>query len=132
MFKIFAAMAFVLCSFTANAQTGSVCIASVPIATSGSKSLANATASSAPYDFTVTIDRKNPIEVSHRTPILVSNLSLASRHRVQIKQGGRLKESFVFSFSDHNTGNLCLWFRSLYEIWSLSPPGRMRWCRCDL
>ena len=132
MFKFLTALAFILLSpHAANAQSGKICIASVPMATSGSKSLTNGTASSVPYDFTVSFDGNKPLKVSHKTPIKVSGLSLAARHRVQIRQGGRPKASFVFSFSDHETDNLCLWFKSLHETWSLTAPGRMPWCRCD-
>jgi hypothetical protein len=114
----------------AAAESGSVCIASVPVATAGAKSLANDTASVVPYEFTVSFDGDEPVSVSHKESVLVSGLSLASSHRVKISQSGQPKASFTFWFSQHKSSNLCLWFKPLYESWSLTPPGAMRWCRC--
>jgi hypothetical protein len=112
------------------AESGSVCIAPVPVTTVGAKSLANDTASDVPYEFTVSFDGREPVSVSHKESVLVSGLSLASSHRVKISQAGRPKASFTFRFSLHKSNNLCLWFKPLYESWSLTPSGAMRWCRC--
>jgi hypothetical protein len=132
MFKIIAAGLMIGLSPLSilAAETGSVCIASVPINTSGTKSMANSTASTVPYEFTVSFNNSKPVTVSHSLPVLVPKLALAKRHRVQIKQAGSLKTSFTFRFSEHKSSNLCLWFNPLYETWSLSTPGKMRWCRC--
>jgi hypothetical protein len=113
------------------AESGTVCIAPVPTATSGTKSLSNATASSVPYDFAVTINRGKPTIVSHKAPSPIRGLDLAKRHSVQIKQAGRAKAAFSFRFSDHKSNNLCLWFNPLYESWSISPVAvHKRNCRC--
>ncbi len=112
------------------AETGSVCIASVPTNTGGNKSMANSTASTVPYEFTVSFNKGKPVAVSHSSPVLVPKLAIAQRHRVQIKQAGSPKTAFTFRFSEHKSSNLCLWFNPLYETWSLSVPGNMRWCRC--
>lgn len=130
--KIFAAAIFsYLLSLAAAAETGSVCISPIPVATGGTKSLSNNAASSVPYDFTVSFNGNRPLHVSHTAPLSVQGLSLASRHTVQIKQAGQPKESFTFRFSEHKTDSLCLWFNPLYETWSLTPPGRMRQCHCN-
>ena len=113
------------------AESGTVCIASVPAATSGIKSQSNATASSVPYDFSVTIDSGNPIPTSHSAPALVRSLELTGRHSLQIKQNGLPKTAFSFRFSEYKSNNLCLWFNPLYESWSVAPVAlHKRNCRC--
>jgi hypothetical protein len=112
------------------AETGSVCIASVPPNAGGNKSMANSASSTVPYEFTVSFNNSEPVVVSHGLPVLVPKLAIAQRHRVQIKQAGSPKAAFTFRFSEHKSSKLCLWFNPLYETWSLSAPGKMRWCRC--
>ena len=92
----------------AAAENGSVCIASVPVATAGTKSLANDAASDVPYEFTVSFDGGVPVSVSHKESVLVSGLSMTSRHRVKISQAGQPKASFTFLFSQHESNNLSL------------------------
>ena len=114
----------------ATSEAGSVCIAPVPHATSGSKSQANATASTVPYEFSVSFSRGDPVSVSHQSPVLVESLSLDVRHLVEIRQAGAPKASFRFHFSEYSSNRLCLWFNPLYESWSLTEPGRTPSCRC--
>ncbi|AVP96838.1 hypothetical protein C7S18_06320 [Ahniella affigens] len=92
--------------------------------------MANDTASPVPYEFTVSFDGGAPVSVLHEKPVLVAALTLASSHRVKIRQVGKPVASFSFRFSEYKGSNLCLWFNPLYESWSLSPPSAMRWCRC--
>ena len=115
----------------AMAGNGTVCVAKVPVATSGEKSLSNATASGTPYDFTVSFNGAPPLQVSHEHPVPAPDLALTARHLVQISQAGQPKESFRFRFSDHSTDRLCLRFNALYETWSLTSAGAIRDCQCD-
>jgi hypothetical protein len=107
-------------SIAASADaTGTVCIAAVPAATTGIKSLGNATASATPFDFTVSIGDSAAVDVSHTTSVAMRDLSTTERHRVVIRQAGTPSASFFFRFADHGNTDLCLWFNALYESWSL-------------
>jgi len=102
-------------------ERASVCVAAVPSATTGAKSLSNATASTKPYEFTVKVDAEAPVTPSHSVSVLVANLPASSSHRVNISQGGSPTASFRFRFTDYKSNDLCLWFNPLYESWSLWP-----------
>ena len=120
-----------ICSSVVAAATGTVCIGPVPVATSGAKSLANATASEKPYNFSVAIDELAPVAVSHLESVVVSGLRTSQRHEVAIRQGGERFASFTFTFEEHQSERLCLWFGPLYESWSLWPLQRSKGkCSC--
>ncbi len=114
-------LAAVCISVAATAGDGSVCLAPVPKATGGSKSLANATASAVPYEFEVTIGELNSIATSHTESQLVSGLDTSRNHLVVIRQGTKRVASFRLRFQSYKTDNLCLWFGPLYESWSVWP-----------
>ena len=110
-----------VCTSAFGQEMASVCVAPVPNSTSGNKSLSNTTASAKPYEFTVTIDGVAPVSASHSTSTLIANLLAATSHRVSIHQGGDLATSFRFRFAEQKSNHLCLWFKPLYESWSLWP-----------
>jgi len=54
------------------------------------------------------------------------------RYLVKIKRHGIFVESFWIDFEDWSTNALCLWFKTLYEtwsVWSLETSGHL--CDCD-
>ncbi|MDR0233976.1 MAG: hypothetical protein LBI31_04140 [Zoogloeaceae bacterium] len=110
-----------MCASVFAQEGASVCVAPVPYATPGSKSLSNATASAKPYEFTITIDNGAPVTASHSASILIGNLSAVTPHLVSIRQGAELVTSFRFRFTNERSNRLCLWFNPLYESWSLWP-----------
>ena len=71
------------------ADEGAVCIADVPAATPGRKSLHNATASEAPYDFTVRIGDRPAVATSPDRSVLVQGLATSAAHRLVIKRNGK-------------------------------------------
>src|SRR5262245_52621799 len=105
-------------SVTAFGADGSVCVAPVPKATAGSKSLANATASPLPYEFRITLGELPPIATSHTESVFIGGLDASRGHLVVIRQGAKRVASFQLRFKDHKSDSLCLWFGPLYESWS--------------
>jgi hypothetical protein len=126
------ALALAGMSVTAIAAGGSVCVAPVPKATSGSKSLSNPTASAVPYEFAVTLGARAPIATSHTKSLLVGGLDTSQSHLVIIRQGAKRAASFQLRFSTYKTDHLCLWFGPLYESWSVWPATQSRGkCACS-
>ena len=124
LLKIFITMSIFLacCADIAIAKTGSVCIASVVAPDRFvAVHLGN-------YDFTVSFDGGKPLAVPHNAPVLVSKLSLASRHSIRIRQEGKPAASFTFRFYEDK--RLCLWLNEFYGTWQLDSPGNRSWCRC--
>jgi hypothetical protein len=119
-----------LCDAAVADASGTVCIGPVPAATRGEKSLANATASDKAYDFTVTVGERPAVSVSHAESVTVSDIEVGQRHTVVIRQGGKPSASFTFTFEEHGSEQLCLWFGPLYESWSLWPLEQARG-KCD-
>jgi len=119
-------------SVTALGADGSVCIAPVPKATAGTKSLANATASAVPYEFEVTLGELAPVTTSHTESRPISGLDTSKSHLVVIRQGAKRVVSFRLRFQNYRSENLCLWFGPLYESWSLWPESASRGkCTCS-
>ncbi len=100
---------------------GLLCIANVPRATAGEKSLSNATASAVPYDFSIAVGPHPAVAISHERDTLIQGLDTFASHLVRISQHGKQIASFGFRFSEMKSRNLCLWFNPLYETWSLWP-----------
>jgi len=119
-------------SVTALGGDGTLCIASVPKATSGSKTLSNTTASAVPYEFAVTVGDRAPIATSHTQSLLVGGLDTSTSHLVIIRQGAKRVASFQLQFPTYKTDHLCLWFGPLYESWSVWPLAQSRGkCACS-
>jgi len=119
-------------SGTNAADKGSVCIADVPVATPGEKSLYNAAASDAPYDFTVRIGDRPPVATSHDQSVLVQGLAISAAHRVVIKRNGKPFASFLLRIADYKSEAVCMWFGPFYESWSVWPMAEAKHiCACD-
>src|SRR5947209_17091959 len=100
-------------------NAGSVCIAPVPRPTSGEKSLYNPTGGNSISVYSVRIDDRLPVVTSDSSPLKISGLAPRRKHLVKIIGDGELKESFRFKFSSYSSNKLCLWFKPLYETWTL-------------
>lgn len=54
-----------------------------------------------------------------------------SRQLVKIERAGKLAESFWIDFDKYETDALCLWFKPLYETWSVWELGQSKHlCDC--
>lgn len=113
------------------ADTGRICISSVPAATAGEKSLANATASATPYEFTIRIGSRAAVATAQDKSVEVSGIDAGSRQMIAIRRNGVAFASFRARLADYEHNAACLWFGPLYETWSLSPlKGNADKCSC--
>jgi len=75
--------------------------------------------------FTVQIDDRPPINISTQAAGVFTNLSTASKHVVKIRLDGKPLTSFRFSFGEHGSDHLRLWYYTMYGNWCLwSADGR--------
>lgn len=110
---------------------GSICVAPVDAPNNGEKSLSNPSGGNRIQMYEVQVDSKAKIKVSNSESVKINGLSANKKHLVKIFGDGKAVESFRFSFSDYSSNKLCLWFKSLYETWSLwetKESGRI--CQC--
>lgn len=103
----------------AESSNGTICIASVPRPTAGGISLGNPTGGNRVFDLSVQIDDGPLHPTSHDKGVRVAGLSTKLRHLVKIRNQNRLLHSFYFNFAEYKSKDLCLWFKPLYETWSL-------------
>ena len=111
--------------------TGSICIAPPDKATSGEKSLANPAGGNPISAYSIQVDKMSPVVASNDRPVRISSIATGRKHLVKIIGDGKVVQSFWFNFSTFKTKDLCLFFNSLYETWSLwdGKEGRAI-CRC--
>jgi len=84
------------------------------------------------YRFTVQIDSRPPVAVTEgMSPTAVKDLDTSTKHRVVIRDEDRVIETFSFTFQGRGSLYLCLWYKTGYQTWSLTPyqSGRT-WCQC--
>jgi hypothetical protein len=103
----------------ARAAHGSVCAGPAERAAEGRKALGNPAGGDPVSVYSVSVGGRPAVPVSGARGAMFSGLSLRKRHLVKIYGDGKLVHSFRFKFSDYADNNLCLWFNSLYESWSL-------------
>ena len=115
-----------------NPDSGSVCIAAVPKPTSGDISLANPTGGGRAFNYSIQIDKGLITPISNEKAKLVSGLELKGKHLIKIRRDGKVVESFLFSFEKEGSNKLCIWYKPLYETWSIWPAieGGKK-CRCE-
>jgi hypothetical protein len=81
--------------------------------------------------FGVRLDQGPWVAVSATKTTRVVDLHTGSKHLVSIRDGKRVVESFWFRFDDYKSRDLCLWYKSWYQTWSLSDAAQQgRMCRC--
>lgn len=106
---------------TASASVGDICVMAIEKASSGEQSLANPAGGGRVFEYTVQVDDRKPSSVSFERNVLLADLATSRRHLVVIRNQGRRVSSFWFDFESAGDRRLCLWFKELYETWSLSP-----------
>jgi hypothetical protein len=100
-------------------HAGSICIASPDRPTSGEKSLANPAGGNPISTYSIQIDKMSPVVASNERPVRISSIATDRKHLVKFIGDGKTVLSFWFNFSTFKTRDLCLFFNSLYETWSL-------------
>jgi hypothetical protein len=112
-------------------QQGSICIVAVPESNQQPITLANPNGGGRSFAYSIKIDDAPIREISHKTGFKISGLALKRQHTIKIFRDGKLTESFKFSFEKEKSSSLCLWFKSLYETWSLWDAKSSRHiCKC--
>jgi hypothetical protein len=117
----------------AAVRTGSICVSAVPLPTPGEQSLGNPTGGGRTWAYSVQIDDGIAQATSHQHAIRIERLALGRRHVIRIWNKGELATSFWFTFEKlGGATDGCLWFKPLYETWSLWPMRDARHlCSCS-
>ncbi len=98
--------------------TGLVCVDPIP---KQSVWKGNDTGATEKSVFTIQIDDRPPIKVSTETSGVFTNLPTNSKHLVRIQLDGKPLTSFRFSFHEHASNHLRLWYYTMYGNWCLWP-----------
>jgi hypothetical protein len=101
-------------------ETGVVCVSAVPKPNSEQMSLGNPDGGGRSFNYTIQIDSRK-IAASTERAVAIDGLSLNKTHLVKILHAGKVVESFRFNFAKEGSNHLRLWYKPLYETWSLRP-----------
>src|SRR5262245_59591651 len=101
-------------------ETGVVCVSAVPKPNSEPISLGNPDGGGRSFNYVIQIASRKIAASTERT-VAIDGLSLNKTHLVIILRDGKVVESFRFNFAKEGGNHLCLWYKSLYETWSLWP-----------
>ena len=99
--------------------SGSICIAPPDRPTTGEKSLANPAGGNPISRYSIQVDKMAPVVASNEKPVRISSIARSRKHLVKIIGDGKVVASFRLDFDKYQTKDLCLFFNSLYETWSL-------------
>lgn len=81
--------------------------------------------------FGVRLDQGPWVAVSAIKTTRIGDVDIGARHLIRIRDGKKVVESFWFRFDDYKSRDLCLWYKSWYQTWSLSDAAQQgRMCRC--
>lgn len=98
---------------------GSICVAPPDRPTTGEKSLANPAGGNPVSTYSIQVDKMSPVIASSEKPVRIASISTSRKHLVKIIGDGKVVQSFWLNFGKFKTNDLCLFFNSLYETWSL-------------
>jgi hypothetical protein len=98
---------------------GSICIAPPGRPTTGEKSLANPAGGNTISIYSIQVDNMSRVVASNDRPVRIPSISTSKKHLVKIIGDGKVVQSFWLNFGKFKTKDLCLFFNSLYETWSL-------------
>jgi len=128
---LFCASAYAQSKANHTAGAGSICIAPPSRPTAGEKSLANPAGGNPISIYSIQVDKRSPAIATNDGPVRISSISTSGKHLVKVIGDGKVVQSFRLDFSKFKTKDLCLFFNSLYETWSLwdGKEGRAL-CRC--
>jgi hypothetical protein len=123
-------LAFVVYS-NDNVEFGTICVGPIPEPNNEEISLANPAGGGRDFNFTIQIDKGEIKTIPFDTTIIFTKLNLETKHLITIRNNNEITESFWFSFSKYKEDKLCLWFKPLYETWSLWELSKSKHiCKC--
>jgi hypothetical protein len=82
------------------------------------------------YQFSVQIDRRPTVDVSTSETRPIGGLAANQRHRVIIRDGTKIIESFSFTFAARGSRCLTLTYGGGYQTWMLEPTRKRSQCKC--
>jgi len=100
-------------------NVGMVCVSPVPKPTNGEMSLANPAGGNRTFNYSIQVGNGVIKPVIQKAGTRITGLVLKQSHLLKIRRDGKLVQSFRFTFEKEGSNQLCLWFKSLYETWSL-------------
>ena len=95
-------------------------------------SLGNPSGGGRSFTYSVQVDDGRIIELPLNQSVRYAGISRGKRHVIKIRNRDEVVESFQFSFEEYESDHLCLWFKALYQSWSLwrqSESGHL--CQCN-
>jgi hypothetical protein len=116
---LFYASAYAQSKASHSAGAGSICIAPPSRPTTGEKSLANSAGGNTISIYSIQVDKMSTVVASNDRPVRIPPISTSREHLVKIIGDGKVVHSFWLNFGKFKTRDLCLFFNSLYETWSL-------------
>ena len=72
-----------------------------------------------PFDYSIQVGEGPNIKTNQNKGFIYPIESKENRYLVKVYNANKLKSSFWLSFEEYETSELCLWFNSLYETWSV-------------
>jgi len=116
---LFYASAYAQLKSNHSAGAGSICIAPPGRPTTGEKNLANPAGGNTISTYSIQVDKMSTVVASNDRPVRISSISTMRKHLVKIIGDRKVIQSFWLNFGKFKTRDLCLFFNSLYETWSL-------------
>jgi len=104
---------------TEDLADGRLCVGPVPEPNDGRLSLGNPSGGARSFAYSVQVDDGRIIELPLNQSVRYAGISRGKRHVIKIRNRDQVVESFQFSFEEYETDHLCLWFKALYQSWSL-------------
>jgi len=100
-------------------DAGMICVSPVPKPNSEAMSLANPAGGNRAFNYSIQVDNGAIKPVTQKNGTRINGLSMKQSHLLKIRREGKIAQSFRFTFEKEGSNQLCLWFKSLYETWSL-------------
>lgn len=113
-------------------EYGSVCVGPIPQPNNNEKSLGNPAGGGRTFNYSIQIDNGEIKALPFNKNILINKLAYNIKHLLIIRNDDKIIESFWFNFNKFKSNKLCLWFKPLYESWSLwRQSDSKHLCKCN-
>ena len=92
----------------------------MPVGNGDTTSLGNPDGGGRSFNYSIQVGSQR-IKASTKKSVAIDGVALRIRYLVKIYRDGKQVSSFRFSFEKEGRERLCMWYKSLYETWSISP-----------